>query len=826
MSRLNTTQVIALGDYLKPDFNPASLTVGQLLGLLAYHDVQYPTRYTKPILIDLFNAEIKPKAKKLNRERIKRENSQASQDGITDGMTGKPLNEKEKEKNVRRSRRLSKTPAPEGQSEPEHVPPKRRRASAQPSLGGPSRKKAAQPPEPTLVEESEPEEEPVVRKVGRPRKNIAEAGTQARRVSRPTTEDPESGWEDNNVFQSGADSSSPMRPSPVRTRTRKSSASGRPAPKARKSMSAPPQVSSPSPTKDKGKARERSSSIRPPESAFEPELPLLGRQLSVVPDAKEEDDESFPLHEHSPPLASLANTMAEAGVLVSTEGEDEDVDELNGEQQSDENVHAVAQRIADGGQLAKRQASSSSSGSHWLLHLFFSGLLFSTFGFVYQYKQESAQIGFCNAGQNTNGILEGLRAHRVAVESCNRENRTTLYVTDADSTVSVAPPVPTATPSQAHAHPGVAAAEPCPLPPLVPYVQPDECTPCPKHATCSPSSINCENGYILRPHPLLAAFHVPAVQKEGGLHAFERPSGVLANGDFTRTLYGAISYAFDGLPYVGPVAVPPRCVEDPRRKRHIGALGKAIESLLANERGRRLCEGVGVGLPQGDEATEAQRWGIEVEKLREHIKEKTPPNMLNTLDDTFNEAVQQLLQWGGVFMGEDSTGKRFLAHKTPAMSWQCSARVKARQSWSDWWRSITGTMTLVMSIVVIRRRQAQKAIEKEQVAGLVTVALDSLRNQELAHHTDPVMVPRPYLSSLQLRDLVLQEIHDVSKRKRLWSHVERVVEANTNVRTNLQEVEGGDEQRVWQWVGSTGKMLAPGTPGIQRLDFGEGRIVA
>ena len=29
--------------------------------------------------------------------------------------------------------------------------------------------------------------------------------------------------------------------------------------------------------------------------------------------------------------------------------------------------------------------------------------------------------------------------------------------------------------------------------------------------------------------------------------------------------------------------------------------------------------------------------------------------MLSTLDDTFNEAVGQLLQWGGVFMGEDAT---------------------------------------------------------------------------------------------------------------------------------------------------------------------------
>lgn len=92
------------------------------------------------------------------------------------------------------------------------------------------------------------------------------------------------------------------------------------------------------------------------------------------------------------------------------------------------------------------------------------------------------------------------------------------------------------------------------------------------------------------------------------------------------------------------------------------------------------------------------------------------------------------------------------------------------------------------------------------------------------------MVPRPYLSSLQLRDLVLQDVHDVSKRRRLWSRVERVVEGNANVRTNLQEVEGGDEQRVWEWVGSSGKTLPPGTPGMQRLEFGErgqgGRIVA
>lgn len=30
------------------------------------------------------------------------------------------------------------------------------------------------------------------------------------------------------------------------------------------------------------------------------------------------------------------------------------------------------------------------------------------------------------------------------------------------------------------------------------------------------------------------------------------------------------------------------------------------------------------------------------------------PHLLETFDDTFNEAVQQLVQWGGVILGEDS----------------------------------------------------------------------------------------------------------------------------------------------------------------------------
>lgn len=92
MSRLTSAQVISLGEYLGPDFDPTSLTVSQLLGVLGYHNVKYPTPYTKTKLVQLFNTEIKTKATKFMKERLRKENSIASEDGITDGLTGEPLN--------------------------------------------------------------------------------------------------------------------------------------------------------------------------------------------------------------------------------------------------------------------------------------------------------------------------------------------------------------------------------------------------------------------------------------------------------------------------------------------------------------------------------------------------------------------------------------------------------------------------------------------------------------------------------------------------------------------------------------------------------------
>lgn len=236
------------------------------------------------------------------------------------------------------------------------------------------------------------------------------------------------------------------------------------------------------------------------------------------------------------------------------------------------------------------------------------------------------------------------------------------------------------------------------------------------------------------------------------------------------------------------------------------------------------------------------------------------PQLIAVYEDNFNEAIQQLLQWGGVFIGEDAkyislllytkaraylfvtSGKRHIANKSTKMDWSCTTKVKARDAWKQWRNQFFGiyseililswpclltvNLGMVLSIVTFvaaRQRRARSAVESRRAATLVQTTLESLRNQELAHHTDPVTAPHPFLSSLQLRDLILQDEHSVSTRRRLWERVERVVEANANVRTNLEEMEGGDEMRVWRWVGSAGKTLTAGSERRVVLSAGNGQ---
>ncbi|KAF8797989.1 hypothetical protein BYT27DRAFT_7203679 [Phlegmacium glaucopus] len=778
MSRLTSAQVISLGEYLGPDFDPNSLTVSQLLGVLGYHNVRYPTPYTKTKLVQLFNTEIKSRASKFKKERLKKENSIASDDGITDGLTGEPLN-KGKAKALgpvprRSSRRLSQVPSTAETSPTRPDPPKRRRSSAQPTFGGKSQKVLIG--EATVHEESEPEEDLPITKVSR--KKLTSAGTQARRVSHVSGE--ESGWEDNNIFQSGAESSSPIRPSPVRPRTSRHSGSLR---KSRKSMSAPPQM------------LESSSPVRPlhlpdyisrspPQSPFRPSLPPIPtfNKLHQPSSSRQSPMPEFKpmIHTRSPkdgdtPTEEPAVDPVHANMKQDSVGPYSDNDSvfaLAASREMTEHVtHVQLHSSAESGGLNVMQIIARA-----IIWLF---ILFTGYS-VLQYKLESSAIGFCDTGSNSSKALQELLVKRLAIDECIRE---------------------TAVHNSSEVEQG-AISDPCPLKPLVPLPHPKSCTPCPEHASCGQFNVFCDSGYLLKPNLLLS--FIPVKPSSSELSTKHAPY-------LAELFFQTVSAVTDGFPGFGSVGLPPRCIEDPQRRRNIGSLGKAIESSLAKERGRRVC--LGDNIDDKNSPEDAMRWGVEVENLREVFRKKTTPSLLPVFDDMFNEAIRQLIQWGGVYINESSDGLRYVAHKTPEMTWDCIIAVKSGELWAIWRTTVLASISTIVAALCSLYLFTQRQKESRRIAGLVQVALDTLRNQEFAHYTDPLNAPQPYLSSIQLRDLVLQGETSVHTRRRLWERVERIVESNANVRANLEEIEGGDETRVWRWVGSTGR-----TPGRRSND--------
>ncbi|KDQ33260.1 hypothetical protein PLEOSDRAFT_1110485 [Pleurotus ostreatus PC15] len=793
MSRLTAAQIIGLGEYLKPEFEPSTLTVSQLLGVLGYHNIPYPQPYTKPKLIQTFNDEIKANAKKLTKERLKKENSIASDDGITDGITGEPVGGRKPAPAPRRSsRRLSRAPAePEEIDLPRPDPPKRRRSSAQPNLGGSSHRAARTPTVDALAEESEPDEdeEVPVRKVVRSKKTAQAAGSQARRVSQPMAE--ESGWEDNNIFQSGAESS-PARPSPTRPKAPRKSGIAR---KSRKSMSAPPQVQpSPSPTHPRY-SNDSNLLISPPQSKFEPQLPLdVSRETRIMASRMSQ---------------TLGSSSKKADVIVAQKQEQSD-DELDflspnrvgqdqvAKQESGapyDNEEAIDEQapVRDGDgvlapstrEVARRrpavlEPTSSSIVSRLLVYL----LAAACFALTANYRSESAPIGYCEPGTRTNSALEVHKAKIADMGSCLPKNISLSEL-----------------PEFLLEHFARDDPTDCSLSLLFALPHPTTCTPCPEHASCTQHNVVCDSGYLLKPHPLL--FFLPPVSSPSSIK-------ISTSSPPSDVAWKIVSKLTDGLPLFGSVGLPPRCVEDPRRRKNIGKLGNLTLRRLGQERGRKLCMGEnGVNVPSEQAGGEAKRWGLLVDELREELRVKVKATRSDAFEEEFNEAIQQLIQWGGVMFSEDSEGKRYVAHKTPELTWSCAILVNVRESWKEWRNSIFGVLLTILGLYAEKLRRAQRYRDRVRAAELVQVALDTLRNQELAHHIDPVTAPQPFLSSLQLRDLILQDEHSIDTRKRIWDQVERVVESNANVRTNLEEVSGGDEMRVWRWVGSTSTGASP-----------------
>ena len=86
MPRLTAAEVVALGDYLEPEFDPSSLTISQLLGVMGHHGIPFPLPYSKPILVQLFVDKVVSQADRLKEQRLKVQCAKPSDKDIIDGL--------------------------------------------------------------------------------------------------------------------------------------------------------------------------------------------------------------------------------------------------------------------------------------------------------------------------------------------------------------------------------------------------------------------------------------------------------------------------------------------------------------------------------------------------------------------------------------------------------------------------------------------------------------------------------------------------------------------------------------------------------------------
>ncbi len=400
----------------------------------------------------------------------------------------------------------------------------------------------------------------------------------------------ESGWEDNNIFQSGAESSSPAKPTPPKpspTRKRTSGVSVVPR-QMRKSTSAPPDMVDSSPL------RAGKSAYSPPQSplrTFNPPAPYNFSPPSKL--------RFTPIREVSPPESLKAESQEKIEIEDTADQYMEGTDAVRPSEHEKEADDAYDRLVAE--TAADEFIPFEEPDSGGVLQslgriIVWLGIVATTYT-LFSYKVESSAIGYCDRGSNTSHALDAILAKRAAIEACSREVRITP-VASSNNTSQVEDDGMNTT---------------CPLPPLFPLPHPVSCTPCPDHATCTQSSVTCDSGYLLKPHILLS--FVPVSPSDSSLATTHAPQ-------LGKSFLQAFSSLTSGFPGFGSVGLPPRCLEDPQRKRNIGALGKAIESMLGKERGRRICHGERVNATEPQTGPEAAvKWGVEVDKLRKLFRE-------------------------------------------------------------------------------------------------------------------------------------------------------------------------------------------------------------
>ncbi|KAI8609256.1 Man1-Src1p-C-terminal domain-containing protein [Chytriomyces sp. MP71] len=178
---------------------------------------------------------------------------------------------------------------------------------------------------------------------------------------------------------------------------------------------------------------------------------------------------------------------------------------------------------------------------------------------------------------------------------------------------------------------------------------------------------------------------------------------------------------------------------------------------------------------------------------------------------------------------DSATGRHRLLTTTsaPLLSFTCQARNTLWQAATRYYPHLLLSAFLLATLVVLNIRRAAAARDAHVAATLVEDILDALHAESENHRRDPLRHPVPGLALNALRDHFLRvcktggagldaygfaaelddaartrwRVSDARVRDKVWGVVRAAVLRNACVRETVMEV-GGEEDCVWQWIGS------------------------
>ncbi|SZF03083.1 unnamed protein product [Blumeria hordei] len=286
------------------------------------------------------------------------------------------------------------------------------------------------------------------------------------------------------------------------------------------------------------------------------------------------------------------------------------------------------------------------------------------------------------------------------------------------------------------------------------FVEP-ECEPCPQHAYCSSNMrAQCEHDYILKLHPL----------------------------------------SFSGL-----IPLVPTCEPDGIKVRKVKAVADRAIDELRERRAKYECGELkdNTGVPE----TSAE---IDAEELKKLMSSKRRKGMSEAeFEDLWAGGLLEVLGRDEISSTSDESQEvhiKLSSTSLTRLSLVCALRRSVRNTLAQYCFPIGGIVVSILLLVYCRKVITSMHKINAAIPNLVSVTLNRLAIQAALHQNDRG-VDR-WISIGQLRDDVLRDEHQVSKRESIWRKVRAVVETNCNVRASQKEDRNGEVSRVWEWIGA------------------------